>query len=73
MALHKMAQERKVSTFTPNEIIRDQLVSSIRDNKIQEKLLKEPNLMYIKNGRDLLHSRKCAGASASSVGWWIPP
>ena len=73
MALHKMAQEHKFSTGTPNEIIRDQVVSSIRDNKVQEKLLQEPSLMYIKKWLRFLHSRMFAGPSAGSVGWWLPP
>ena len=38
-ALHKMAQECKFGTITPDEILRDRLVFGVRDDKVQERLL----------------------------------
>ena len=75
MALHKMAQEHKLSTDTPNEIIRDQLVSSITDNKVQEKLSQEPSLMYQEMVEIycIAESMLVQVQVVCSVGWWIPP
>ena len=47
-ALRKMAQECEFGTITPDEILRDRLVFGVRDDKVQERLLREPNLMLAK-------------------------
>ena len=46
--LRKMAQECEFGTITPDEILRDRLVFGVRDDKVRERLLREPNLTLAK-------------------------
>ena len=43
-ALIKLAQGCEFQTITPDEILRDRLVFGIRDNKVQERLLRKSKL-----------------------------
>ncbi len=42
--LRKLADNCSFGTITPDEVLRDRLVFGIRDSKVRERLLREPNL-----------------------------
>ena len=48
MALRRMAQECEFGTITPNKILRERLIFGIRDDKAQERLLRELSLTLAK-------------------------
>ena len=41
-ALRKLSEGCEFESITPGEILRDRLVFGIRDNKVRERLLREP-------------------------------
>ena len=43
MALGRMAQECEFDTIMPDEILRDKLVFGIKDERVRERLLREPS------------------------------
>ena len=66
-ALRKMAQECEFGTITPDEILRDRLVFGVRDDKVQERLLQEPNLMLAKTD-ELCHTAESMLVQIKVVG-----
>ena len=47
-ALRKLSEGCEFESITPEEILRDKLVFGIRDNKVRERLLREPRLTLAK-------------------------
>ena len=47
-ALRKLSEGCEFESITPGEILRDRLVFGIRDNKVRERLLREPRLTLAK-------------------------
>ena len=47
-ALRKLLEGCEFESITPEEILRDKLVFGIRDNKVRERLLREPRLTLAK-------------------------
>ena len=47
-SLRKLSEGCEFESITPDEILRDRLVFGIRDDKVRERLLREPRLTLIK-------------------------
>ena len=54
-ALRKLAESCDFTSITPDEILRDRLVFSIRDTKTRERLLREPALTFNRTD-DICHA-----------------
>ncbi len=66
-ALRKLAEGCEFQTITPEEILRDRLVFSIRDNKIREQLLCESSLT-LKKTDEICRASESSSAQMKEVG-----
>ena len=66
-ALRRMAQECEFDAITPDEILRDRLVFGIKDERVSERLLREPRVKLAKTD-ELCHASESMQVQMKVVG-----